>query len=195
VFTRHVAAANASFMTPDPQIYLDRALGALETEQWRSLLDELPVPVYTTDADGLVTYWNRACVDFAGREPQLGSDRWCVTWRIYNTGGDLMPHDQCPMAQAIREQKPIRGAVAIAARPDGKRRAFTPYPTPLFDQAGKLTGAVNMLIDVTSEQGPALARQAERCRRLSQTTHDPFAARVLGDMAEAYEATASQLTC
>ena len=56
------------------------------------------------------------------------------------------------MAQAIREERAIRGAVAIAMRPDGTRRAFTPYPTPLFDDDGKLIGAVNMLIDVTAEQ-------------------------------------------
>ena len=106
------------------------------------------MPIYTTDAEGAVTYWNRACVELAGREPQLGQDRWCVTWKIYTTIGDRLPHDQCPMAQAIRERRAIRDAVAIAERPDGSRIAFSPYPTPLFDVDGNLTGAINMLIDV-----------------------------------------------
>ena len=175
------------------ETYLDQALRALETSQWRSMLDDIPVPVYTTDADGLVTYWNKACADFAGREPELGSDRWCVTWQIYRTTGEFLPHDQCPMAQAIREKRCIRDAVAIAARPDGSRRAFTPYPTPLFDEQGSLKGAVNMLIDVTAEQSSALARQADRCRRLAESTHDSVTAKVLSAMAEDYKRSAAGL--
>lgn len=177
-----------------PQQYLDTALDALRNgDGWQSVLDELPVPVYTTDADGQVTYWNRACVDFAGREPELGEDRWCVTWRIYTTAGEFLPHDQCPMAVAIRERREIRDKVAIAMRPDGSRRAFTPYPTPLFDSAGQLSGAVNMLIDVSDEQAGTLADQAARCRRLSRATNDSEASEILAGMARIYADTAAAL--
>ena len=69
------------------------------------------------------------------------------------------------------EQRPIRDAIAIAERPDGSRVAFRPYPTPLFDEDGELTGAVNMLIDVTEEQSEALHEQAERCRRLADALY------------------------
>ena len=67
----------------------------------------------------LITYWNQACVSFAGREPQLGQDRWCVTWRLFTIDGDPLPHEECPMAIAIREKKSIRTEIAIAMRPDG----------------------------------------------------------------------------
>ena len=178
----------------DAQQYLDTVLEALDGEaECRSLLDQMPVPVYTTDADGNVTYWNRACVDFAGREPKLGQDRWCVTWKIYTTNGDFLPHDQCPMAQAIRQKREIRGKVAIALRPDGRRRAFTPYPTPLFAEDGSLKGAVNMLVDVTDEQAGALAEQASRCRRLAQATTDRDVADMLLSMARGYDETADAL--
>lgn len=180
---------------PKAEEYLDTAMEALATgDVCHSLLDRLPVPIYTTDADGAVTYWNRACVDFAGREPQLGEDRWCVTWMIFTTSGDRLPHDQCPMAQAIREQREIRGAVAIAMRPDGSRRAFTPYPTPLFDDDGKLRGAVNMLIDVSAEQADVLAEQAQRCRRLANATYDRKTCSVLAAMADEFAKTADDLS-
>lgn len=179
---------------PNPQQFLDTALDALTTEaDWRPVLDELPVPVYVTDAEGAVTYWNRACVQFAGREPKIGQDRWCVTWRIYTTTGQFLPHDQCPMATAIREQREIRDAVAIAERPDGSRVAFRPYPTPVFDQAGRLTGAVNVLIDVTDEQTQALQQQAQRCRRLADSTYDRWTTKVLGDMADEFDRAADDL--
>ena len=175
--------------------YLDTAMEALATgDVSKALLDRLPVPIYTTDATGAVTYWNRACVEFAGREPKLGEDKWCVTWQIYTTNGDRLPHDQCPMAQAIRDQRENRGAVAIAMRPDGSRRAFMPYPTPLFDKHGKLIGAVNMLIDVSAEQADVLAEQAKRCRRLANATYDRQTCGVLSTMADEYAKTAADLS-
>ena len=175
------------------QRLLDEVLGALSGDAWAVTLDRLDAPAYLTDADGNVTYWNRACVDFAGREPELGSDRWCVTWKLFTTVGDPLPHDACPMAVAVKQQRSVRNAVAIAERPDGSRRAFMPYPTPLFDDAGAISGAVNLLIDVTGEQGRELLAQADRCRRLAKSVTDAQASRVLDDMAIGYERTAASL--
>jgi PAS domain-containing protein len=152
------------------------------------------VPVYLTDSEGLVTYWNRACVDFAGREPELGTDRWCVTWQLYTTADQPLPHDRCPMAQSIREKREIRGEVAIAMRPDGGRKAFTPYPTPLFGDDGELTGAINMLIDISDEQGTALAGQAAHCRRLALATGDRYTAEILNGMAIGFDRNAAALS-
>jgi len=175
--------------------YLDTAMAALATgDVCLELLDRLPVPIYTTDATGAVTYWNRACVEFAGREPELGNDRWCVIWKIYTTDGEHLPHDRCPMAQAIHQQREVRGKVAIAMRPDGSRRAFTPYPTPLFDKNGNFTGAVNMLIDVSAEQADVLAEQAQRCRRLADATYDRQTCSVLASMADEFAKTAADLS-
>ena len=173
---------------------LDEVLGALTGDAWAVTLDRLDAPAYLTDADGNVTYWNRACVEFAGREPELGKDRWCVTWKLYTMAGDPLAHDACPMAVAIKQQRVVRDAVAIAERPDGSRRAFMPYPTPLYDEFGAMTGAVNLLIDVTAEQGKALRGQAERCRRLAKSVTDPQASRVLDDMAFGYESSAASLS-
>jgi PAS domain S-box-containing protein len=177
-----------------PEHYLETAVDALANGvECEAVLDEMPVPIYTTDCDGRVTYWNRACVDFAGREPMLGQDRWCVTWQLYTTTGEPLAHDECPMAQAIRQKRPIRDAVAIAERPDGSRVAFRPYPTPLFNGDGSLKGAVNMLIDVTDEQSEALSQQAGRCRRLADATYDRDTCSVLGAMADGFESTANKL--
>jgi PAS domain S-box-containing protein len=179
----------------DPEHILDTALNALSIGTGcRSVVDELPVPIYTTDTTGAVTYWNHACIEFAGREPQLGQDRWCVTWKLYTTAGDPLPHATCPMAQAIKQKRPVREAIAIAERPDGSRVAFKPYPTPLLDKDGELIGAVNMLVDVTEEQTKALHQQADHCRRLAEATYDRKTSKVLGDMAEGFDRTAAELS-
>lgn len=123
----------------------------------RELLEALPAAVYTTDAHGRITFYNKACIDMTGRTPQCG-DMWCVSWRLYTAEGVPLPHDQCPMAVALREDRPVRGVEAMAERPDGTFVPFMPYPTPLHDNEGKLVGAINMLVDIT-ERKQAESRQ------------------------------------
>jgi PAS domain S-box-containing protein len=122
------------------------------------ILQALPAAIYTTDADGKITFFNQAAADLAGREPELGSDEWCVSWKLFRPDGTPLPHDECPMAVALRENRPVRGAEAIAERPDGTRTPFVPYPTPLRDGEGRLVGAINMLVDI-SDRKEAEARQ------------------------------------
>ena len=105
-----------------------------------------------------------------------------------------MPHSECPMAEAIHERKAVRGKVAIALRPDGSRVAFRPYPTPLFDFDGNFTGAINMLVDVSDEQVGALSDQAERCRRLADSTFNREVSEILCAMAHDYDRTAGELS-
>lgn len=157
-------------------------------------LDAIPAAIYATDADGRVTWFNRACVDFAGRVPNRGKDRWCISWRLYAQDGIPMAHDECPMAQTLRTQRPIRGGSAIAERPDGSRIPFQTYATPLFDTNGVLTGGINLLLDLTDEhQARALREQAARCRRLANTLGDRVTILSLETMAEEYDDQAMAL--
>ncbi len=120
-------------------------------QRYREFLDALGVAVYTTDADGRITFFNAAAAEFWGRRPELGEE-WCGSLRIYRTDGVHLPHAECPMAIALRENRPIRGEEAIAERPDGSRVRFRPFPTPLRDERGRLIGAVNVLVDVTDQR-------------------------------------------
>jgi len=181
--------------SPFAEALLQTAMTALAGgEGLAGALDALPAPIYVTDPEGLVTYFNTACVDFAGRTPAVGKDRWCVSWKLYTSEGVPLPHEACPMAEAIRGRKPVRGATAIAERPDGVRVTFMPLPTPLFDADGALAGAVNILIDVTEyRQVAELRDEARRCRRLAAGVTDKATIRTLKQMADEYEAKAQEL--
>src|SRR5262252_6818631 len=115
------------------------------------LLEALAVAVYTTDAQGRITFYNRAAAALWGHNPALGSSQWCGSWRLYWPDGRPMRHDQCPMAIALKEGREVRGVEVIAERPDGTRVRFRPYPTPLRDPSGRVVGAVNLLLDVTEQ--------------------------------------------
>src|SRR6185436_2093659 len=84
----------------------------------------------------------------------------CGSWKLYWPDGRPLPHDQCPMATALKEGRPIRGVEAVAERPDGTRVPFLPYPTPIRDANGKLVGGINMLVDVSER------KQAETQQRV-----------------------------
>lgn len=178
------------------EILLERAVSAAQSRErpLQEALDDLPGAIYVTDQHGVITYFNKACIALAGRTPLLHHDKWCVTWRLFTLDGAHLPHDQCPMATAIRTRRQIRGEEAIAERPDGSRFHFIPYPTPLFDRDGAFIGAVNLLIDMTvRRQSLALCDQAARCRRLATAIDDKMTIGALLRMADEYEGQANQL--
>lgn len=125
----------------------------------RDLLEALPAAVYTTDANGYVTFFNQAARELAGREPRLGTDQWCVAWRLSWPDGTPLPHEQCPMAIALAENRALKAVEAAAERPDGVRVPFLAHPTPLRDASGALVGAVNMLVDITERKKADERRQ------------------------------------
>jgi PAS domain S-box-containing protein len=178
------------------EMMVERALSVVlaGTDALHEALHELPAAMYVTDADGLITYFNPACLDFTGRRPEVGEDRWCVTWRLYTNAGEFLPHDECPMAVAINTRRPVRGVTAVAERPNGTRVMFRPYPTPIFDNDGVFVGAVNLLEDVTDDvRAVDLIAQARRCRRLANNIADDLACDTLNRMADEYENKAAEL--
>jgi PAS domain S-box-containing protein len=119
---------------------------------FRELVNALPAAIYTTDPAGRITYYNEAAARLWGCRPDLGQSEWCGSWKLFWPDGRPLPHDQCPMAIAVKERRPVRGVEAVAERPDGVRIPFIPFPMPIFNASGALVGAVNMLVDITERK-------------------------------------------
>jgi PAS domain S-box-containing protein len=141
------------------------------------LLELLPVAVYMTDAEGRITFFNDAAAELWGQRPQLGSAQWCGSWRLYWPDGRPLSHDECPMAMTLKEGRPVRGIDAIAERPDGTRVHFLPYPTPLRDASGQLTGAINLLVDVTERRKSEL--ESARLAAIVASSDDAIVSKTL----------------
>jgi PAS domain S-box-containing protein len=166
----------SEYPTPRPVLLDERVLGVPDhllnghRRDSDAILQSLPVAVYTTDAAGRIDFYNEAAAQLWGVRPELGKSEFCGSWKLYWPDGTPLPHHDCPMALALREKRPIRGMEAVAERPDGTRVSFIPYPSPLFDASGRLTGAINTLVDITERH------ETERRIRESEARYRGIAA-------------------
>ena len=114
-------------------------------------IEALPAAIYATDASGRVTYFNQAAVDLAGFKLNLATSRWEANWSLFTPDGTPIAADQTPMAETLRDGVAVRGVEAVAETA-GSRTPVLPYPTPLRDENGTLTGTINMFVDITERK-------------------------------------------
>jgi len=133
--------------------------GGLETS--RPLLDAMASAIYTTDRNGIITYFNPAAADLWGREPEVGISLWCGSLRIRLPDGTPLAHEDCPMATCLKSGKPINNREILVETPDGAFKHVLVSPRPIRDSAGHMIGAINTLNDITE------LRQSERDRETS----------------------------
>lgn len=120
--------------------------------RYRELVQALPAAVYTCDERGRITLYNQAAVAVWEREPEVGKDLWCGSWKIYRPDGAPLPLDECPVVVTLREGRAIHGEEIVVERPDGTRRHVLLHHEPMRNATGTVVGAVNMLMDITDRK-------------------------------------------
>src|ERR1700730_14325567 len=123
--------------------------------RYRTLFDLVPLAVYACDSKGIIQEYNRRAAELWGREPSCNGagPRFCGSYKIYYPDGRFMPHEDCPMARALRgETLESKDLEIVVERPDGMRRDVIPAPEILKNDAGKIIGAINCLYDITEHQ-------------------------------------------
>ena len=150
-----------------------RNLEQSETK-FKDLIYNLPEAVYTCDKDGYIQIYNNAAVKLWGKEPVAGKDQWAGSMKIFNSDGSELPLEKCPMAITIKEARPVYGNEVMVQRPDGEMRHVLTSPTPMFNEKGELTGAVNMLIDITAkkEREIVIKKTEEKYKNLIEQASD-----------------------
>lgn len=108
--------------------------------------------IYTVDPKGMITYYNEKASELWGRSPNLNDPLetpFSGGLRLFSPDGMPLPHDQCPMAKAVKEQAVVRGEEICIEKPDGKRSNLLMNIDPLYDKEGNLSGAINVFYDIT----------------------------------------------
>ncbi len=121
---------------------------------FETFLSKIPAGAYVCDINGLITYYNERAVELWGRTPKLNDphDKYCGSLKLFLPDGTRVPHEQCWMALALKNRQEYTGHEGIIERPDGTRVHALAHVSPLFDQAGNLVGAINILIDISERK-------------------------------------------
>jgi PAS domain S-box-containing protein len=116
------------------------------------LADKLPIAIYKCDANGFVTSYNAAAKRLWGRTPVTGTDQWCGSYQLLTPNAQHVTLDEHPVAKAIKTGQAVEAEEFIVRREDGTDNHVLVYASPVFNDEGKLTGAVNTFIDVTAQK-------------------------------------------
>ncbi|HVF59787.1 MAG TPA: ATP-binding protein [Thermoanaerobaculia bacterium] len=140
--------------------------------EFRRLLEKLPAGAYTCDPHGLITFYNQRAVEIWGREPRLNHPeyRYCGSFKLYSAEGNPLCHDECWMAQALRNNEEYNGHEIVVEQPDGRRLTALAHANPIRDESGAVAGAVNVLVDISDR------KRAEEALRQADRSKDEFLA-------------------
>jgi PAS domain S-box-containing protein len=124
-----------------------------------TMLEDFPVPVWRSDADGRCNYVNRTWAAFTGRtfEQELG-DGWLES---------IHPDDRAHALEAYRsasdDQRPFATEYRLH-RYDGEYRYVYDYGLPYYDTQGDFAGYHGLCCDITEQKRTeaALRRSEER---------------------------------
>ena len=131
-------------------------------ERYRGLFELGPMAVYSCDALGVIHDFNRRAVELWGRRPTPGDNgkRFCGSFKLFDSDGGFVPHEQCPMADVLSGTMAVAlDTEVVIERPDRSRIIVIVNIRPLRNQRGEITGAINCFYDVTER------REAEQRQR------------------------------
>jgi PAS domain S-box-containing protein len=112
-----------------PQLAAGARTLLLEAGPLHPVLEKLPFPAVVCDAGGAVTYANPRALELFGRAPTLADARW--------------------MEVALREQRDVVGQEIAVERHDGERIHALAYASPIRGDAGEVSGAILVLVDIS----------------------------------------------
>ncbi len=149
---------------------LARKTMEIAEKKYRDLIEILPVAVFTIDKQGYLDLYNQAAINLWKRTPLKGVDKWCGSQGLFTLNKTFVPHEECPMATALRENRSIT-TEAYVQRPGGELRHVIAHPQPMHNERGEVTGAMNVLIDITErkEAEIALLTSEEKFRVLANS--------------------------
>lgn len=122
--------------------------------QSQNLIQNMPTAVYTTDIDGILTFYNEWAAELWGCHPEVNNpkeNRFCGSSKVFTLDGVPLQPNEYPMARALRKREPIHNEEVIIQRPDESRVVVSVNINPLFEN-GVFSGAVNVLQDITAQK-------------------------------------------
>ena len=119
------------------------------------LTELIPVAICCTDRDGNITYYNKQAAKLWGRQPKINDPeelKYCGAVEIFDLNGSRIKNADTPLAIALRTGIPVRNKEIIIKRPDNTKKAVLAHVDLLYNGKNEVTGAINILFDVTDRK-------------------------------------------
>src|SRR4051812_47687967 len=125
--------------------------GSSETEHLSKFASLLPAGIFTCNADGRITFFNRRAAELWGRTPGLNErvEDFYAGCKMFLTDGTTVPPQEAPMLSALRRGRPCRDVETVFWRPDGSRFVISINIDLAYDARGKVCGAISVFQDIT----------------------------------------------
>jgi PAS domain S-box-containing protein len=134
----------------------ERLLRQLERERIRleAVIEHIPVGVALAEApSGEVVLENPALAQIIGHTPLASPDLASyAAWPGYHPDGRHYQADEWPLARALLHGEQVRGEECLYRRGDGTMAWVRIDAAPIRDQAGRIIGAVESVVDISNEK-------------------------------------------
>jgi len=141
------------------------ARNALEVSErrLRDIFEFLPVGLWFSDQDGLLTMNNPAARAIWGGEPHVRPEEYGVFSARWLPSGEPVAPEDWSLVRTLREGATVRGELIEIDAFDGRTKVILNYSAPLTGQEGEVLGGVVVNLDITERM-----RAEEALRRRSE---------------------------
>lgn len=139
----------------------------------QKIFDTLPIGLWFADKTGKLLMGNKAGVEIWGAEPLVPQEEYGVfrAWRL-PSGEEIAPDDWA-LAHSVNEGTTTLDEKLEIEAFDGKRKIILNSTAPVFDDEGRIQGAVVINRDITKQYKleESLRRSEERLSRAQAIAH------------------------